>query len=209
MALVKCTKDIKTHAHTKIDELFSERITLAYALKGMTEKQIADEVYARVHTPERIKVMQEMAADISSAYSILGNSNDFIFDAHPAEGIERRITRKFSASIPMLNGFGNSYHAPNVHIFSVEAKQAMIDASVRRKVVIAEREAFKGQFNAAYDKVRSVNELVKLWPAVIELLPPGTMDRINKKLGPREPTNAEAIDAAGLSVHLLKAKVAK
>jgi hypothetical protein len=97
---------------------------------------------------------------------------------------------------------------PDVKTFTEDAKKAMIDADTRRRSVIAEREAFKVDFAKAYEQVRSVNELIKIWPAVIELLPAGTMDRINKKTGPRV-FNPEAIDAAGLSVQLLKAKVAK
>jgi DNA polymerase III sliding clamp (beta) subunit (PCNA family) len=199
---------MKSHVLHKIDELFKDRINNAYVLREMTEQDIANEVYERVHTPARIKIIEEMAADVAEKFSILSSSSEFYFDAQPTQGIERRITGKWNKSKPMLPVFSNNYHAPDVKTFTEDAKKAMIDADTRRRSVIAEREAFKVDFAKAYEQVRSVNELIKIWPAVIELLPAGTMDRINKKTGPRV-FNPEAIDAAGLSVQLLKAKVAK
>lgn len=209
MALVKCSKEIKTDILKKIDELFKDRINKAYELRNTTENEIADEVYNRIFTPARLNMLKEMAADVSSKYFILHNCSEFHLDAQVAEGIERHITGKWNSSRLMLPTFSTAYNTADVTVFADTTRQAIIDAAARRSAVIKEREVFKAQFIKAFEQVRSINELIKLWPAVIELLPTGTMDRINKKSGPRTPTSAEAIDAASLSVQLLKAKVAK
>lgn len=207
MALVKCTKEIKSHVTSKIDELFSGRINKAYELRGMTESQVANEVYAKIHTPDRIKVMLETAADINKEFKILFDVREFGFTAQ-VEGVNRKIQINWNVARPALRDFASSYNAPIVEGFTPETKQVILEAAKRRKAVIDERETFKKSFNEAFEQVKSVNELIKLWPAVIELLPNGTMDRVNRKTGPRIK-QGELFDAAALNVQLLKAKVAK
>ena len=208
MALVKCTRDMRTYVLEKIDELFKERVIKSYELKGKTAEEIAEEVYSKIFTPDRIKVIKAMENEISGNCRILYDHKEFNFTAKTLAGAERKIAIKWSSPRLCFSQFTSGYNAPEISELTAEAKQAIIEAAQRRKAVIGEREAFKTGFNEAADKVKSINELIKLWPAVTELLPAGTMDRVNRKTGPRAKSEG-LFDAATLNVQLLKAKVAK
>lgn len=208
MALVKCTKEIKSHVTAQIDELFKGRIKKAYELKGITELEVAEEVYSRIFTLNRVKAMQEITAEITGNFKLLFDSKEFTFTVKLAAGTERKIAINWANSRQVLAQFTSAYNAPEISQLTAATGQAIIEASARRQAVVKERENFKADFNRALEQVKSVNELIKLWPAVVELLPEGTMDRINRKTGPRIKTE-EVFDAAALNVQLLKAKVAK
>ena len=208
MALVKCTKEIKTHVQKQIDELFRDRINKAYELKGKTTQEIAEEVYSRIFTPERITTLRAVEKEIVGNVKLLYDNKDFAFVAKLPDDVNRKIEASWSKERPALAQFSSAYHTPEISGLTTESAQAIIEASQRRKAVVADRDQFKAGFTQAFDQVKSVNELIKLWPAVVELLPAGTMDRVNRKNGPRTKTE-EVFDAAALNVQLLKAKVAK
>jgi hypothetical protein len=208
MALVKCTKEIRTHVIEKIEALFKERITKAYELRERTTEEIAEEVYSKIFTPDRLKVILEMEAGITKNCKQLHDSRDFSFVARTPIGAERKISVTWGKLRPCFAEFTSSYNVPEVRNLTAESIKAIEEASQRRRAVMDEREAFKAGFTQAVDKVKSINELIKLWPAVIELLPAGTMERVNRKTGPRVK-QGDLFDAASLNVQLLKAKVAK
>jgi hypothetical protein len=109
----------------------------------------------------------------------------------------------------MLHGFVYQYgDPPELTEAPEEVKQAIDEADKRWHAVKQDKEDFKNSFSEAWKKVKSVNELLKAWPAVSDLLPPDVITRVNKKSGPRVKKE-EVFDASVLNVQLLKAKVAK
>jgi hypothetical protein len=109
----------------------------------------------------------------------------------------------------MIHAFMYAYGSiPELTNVSQDIKQAINEADKRWHAVKDDKESFKEAFSNAWKKVKSVNELLKAWPAVSDLLPPDVIQRVNRKSGPRTKKE-ETFDAAALNVQLLKAKVAK
>jgi len=213
MALVKCTKKLKEHVETKINALFQERINVAVQPQEITAQEIAEQVYSSIHTPERLVAMEDLQSIYDNA-RFMQTSNDFRFSIkYECDGVwqERNISGKFNPAKKMINEFGNSWSSgPTLNNLPITITQPLIDAQKRVNVVMNDRQAFHEAFQKAWSSVKSVNELVKLWPAVVELLE-GTdvITRINKKQDRAPKSETPAFDPADLSVQLLKAKIAK
>ena len=207
MALVKCTKAVFEHVIGQIDRLFQDRLVEAVKLRGMTDIDVAESVYASTHIPERLaaaKLLEEMY----EGNQLLHTSDNFRFKIN-TETTKRKFEVKLRSSKEMLHGFVYQYgDPPEIKGASEEIKQAVNEADKRWHAVKQDKEDFKNSFSEAWKKVKSVNELLKAWPAVSDLLPPDVVGRVNRKNGPRSKKE-ETFDAAALNVQLLKAKVAK
>jgi hypothetical protein len=191
----------------QIDKLFQDRLVEAFTLRGMTDTDVAESIYALTHTPERLQA----AASLEEMYA--GNQLLFTADSFKFKLNTGVTKRKFEAKLrspkKMLHAFVYQYgDPPELTEAPEEVKQAINEADKRWHAVKDDKESFKEAFSVAWKKVKSVNELLKTWPAVSDLLPPDVITRINKKSGPRTKKE-ETFDAAALNVQLLKAKVAK
>jgi len=210
MALVKCTKQVYEHAISEIDTLFSDRLVEAYKLRGITIREIADYVYKSTHTPERLTAIQDIES-IYEGHKLLYNSESmrFTLSTNSSPVISRQFDIKLTPPRNLLHAFSVSYGpAAVLKNASYQIEMAIIEAHNRREAVLTDKKNFKDSFDAAWKKVKSLNELVKAWPAVTELLTSEVITRINRKTGPRTKKE-EVIDASSLNVQLLKAKVAK
>ena len=207
MALVKCTKQVFEHVNQKIDMLFQERLVEAFKLRGMTDTDVAELVYMTTHTPERLKAAKSLE-EMYKGNSLLHSSETFRFKLSTG-ATKRRFEAKLRTTKKMLHGFAYQYgDPPELTEAPEEVKQAINEADQRWHAVKKDKDAFKEAFGEAWKKVKSVNELLKAWPAVSDLLPPDVIQRVNRKSGPRVKKE-ETFDAAALNVQLLKAKVAK
>ena len=207
MALVKCTKAVFEHVNQKIDMLFQERLVEAFKLRGMTDTDVAELVYMMTHTPERLKAAKSLE-EMYEGNQILHTSENFKFKINTGT-TKRKFEGKLRSSKEMLHGFVYQYgDPPELTEAPEEVKQAINEANQRWKAVKKDKEEFKEAFSEAWKKVKSVNELLKAWPAVSDLLPPDVIERVNRKSGPRVKKE-EPFDASTLNVQLLKAKVAK
>ena len=207
MALVKCTKAVFEHVNGQIDRLFQDRLVEAFKLRGMTETDVAELIYATTHTPDQLKAAKDLEA-MYEGHTLLFTSDVIRFKIR-VDTVVRKFETKLKSPKEMLHSFMYSYgDPPELTNAPLEVNQAIVDASQRWHAVKKDKEEFKEAFNDAWKKVKSVNELLKAWPAVSDLLPPDVITRVNRKSGPRVKKE-ETFDAAALNVQLLKAKVAK
>jgi len=173
----------------------------------MTDTDVAELAYMTTHTPERLaaaKLLEEMY----ESNQLLHTSDNFRFKIN-TETTKRKFEVKLRTSKEMLHGFVYQYgDPPELTEAPEEVKQAINEADQRWHAVKKDKEEFKEAFGEAWKKVKSVNELLKAWPAVSDLLPPDVIERVNRKSGPRVKKE-EPFDASTLNVQLLKAKVAK
>jgi len=208
MALVKCTKTVFEHVKNKIDELFHARLANAAKLHGMTDTEVAKIIYATTHTPERLKAAKTLE-EMYVGNQILYSSSKMKFKIKTSEGITRTFDTDLGSTKDMLHSFMYTYaNVPEITNAPSDITCAIVEADKRWNAVKKDKEAFKEAFNDAWGKVKSVNELLKAWPAASDLLTSDVMDRIGRKNGPRT-IHRESFDATSLNVQLLKAKVAK
>lgn len=78
---------------------------------------------------------------------------------------------------------------------------------VARQKVEDEKQAFVKKVKDLWNQATSVNELIKLWPPIVDLLPQDVIDRVNAKPTRTKREKPEA-DVSELNVHMLKARVA-
>jgi len=207
MALVKCTKQVFEHVNGQIDKLFQDRLVEAFKLRGMTDVDVAELAYMTTHTPERLKAAKDLEA-MFAGNQILYTGENFKFKIDTGT-TKRKFEAKLRSAKEMLHAFVYQYgDPPELTEAPEEVKQAIDEADKRWHAVKQDKEDFKNSFSEAWKKVKSVNELLKAWPAVSDLLPPDVITRVNKKSGPRVKKE-EVFDASVLNVQLLKAKVAK
>jgi len=208
MALVKCTKQVFQHVNEQIEKLFSVRLSEAFKIRGMTELEIANTVYALTHTPERIKALEEMQDSYEGSHLVF-RTNTMRFRLPSKNTSRRAFEVQLSTEKPLIHAFMSQYGEVGlVKNAPPEILTAVLEAQDRYDAVKKDQQSFKEAFSEAWKKVKSVNELLKAWPAVSDLLPPDVIQRVNRKSGPRVKKE-ETFDAAALNVQLLKAKVAK
>ena len=211
MALVKCTKQVHDHVINQIQKLFADRLTEAYKLQNVTEEEVAEAVYRMTHTPARLEAIKDLESMFKGCkISTESSEFNFVVATSPQnKNVIRSIWGKFKPPKQMLSDFNHTYGlSPKIYAPTPEIATEVEAAHARRDAVAKDQEEFKQAFEAAWTKVKSVNELVKLWPAASDLLTQDIIERLNRKMGPREKQVA-AFDASELNVHLLKAKVAK
>jgi len=208
MALVKCTKQVFQHVNDQIDKLFSARLTEAFKIRGMTELEIANKIYDLTHTPERVKILEEMQSTYEGA-NLVFHSNTMRFKLLNKNTSKRSFEVKLPTEKLLVHSFWTQYgEVAFVKDAPPEVRTAVLEAQDRYDAVKKDQQVFKEAFNDAWKKVKSVNELLKAWPAVSDLLPPDVITRVNRKSGPRVKKEV-TFDAAALNIQLLKAKVAK
>jgi len=208
MALVKCTKQVFQHVNEQIDRLFSARLSEAFKIRGMTELEIANKIYDLTHTPERVKILEEIQSTYEGPQLVF-RSNTMRFRLPNKNTSKRSFEVQLSREKPLVHAFMTQYgEVAFIKDAPPEVLTAVLEAQDRYDAVKKDQQAFKEAFNEAWKKVKSVNELLKAWPAVSDLLPSDVITRVNRKSGPRIKKE-ETFDAAALNVQLLKAKVAK
>jgi hypothetical protein len=205
---LKPTQALWNQIESKIEAMFKERIT--YALNwtnyGLSKIEIDKRCLASVIPPEEDVLVQQLGA------RWFLNSEDMTVKIHNGTNHDTlQISTKAGGRKPLISPHWNSYGdagRPTV------TDPMIVNIATRRheawQKVQTEQKEFVASVKEVWDDAPSINALMKIWPPIVDLLPAEIVRKLEQKTTRRTAKQmAENVDTKSLSVHILKAKVAR
>lgn len=203
---VKPTQGIWNYIEARIDDLFKDRLRDAgdWYSYGHTLEEIRTDVMRQVMTPEEVEHVEALGSkffptqhDSISVRIMFGEREEALtIPLSPAVRYPGHWAGWDRTSKPQIR----EGLLPNI-------AQLRHDAVGR---INTDKKDFLEPLETAYKNTPSINALLKAWPALADLLPPETIEKVNKKVERKKIEAAvDVYEAKALSVHLLKAKVAQ
>lgn len=197
---VRTTDKFLDQVKAKIRAMFAERSKHAadWGNYGMSIAELEQLIWRSVVSPEDEKLLEAVPSKFLNHRKDMRvklPGDEFYclnFDSHRA--------------VPLNSD--SYYNAPN-SVYHCEELKAIVKA--RKEAcgrVNKEQDEFINKVTEVWNKCSSVNEVLKLWPGVRDLLPPEVIQRVEAKPAKREKKALDQINVADLNVQLLKARVA-
>lgn len=192
----KCLDQVKD----KIRAMFAERINHAtnWGNYGMNIAELEQLIWRSVVSPEDEKLLETVPS------KFLNHRKDMRVKLPDDE----LYCLNFDSprAVPLNS---DSYYNPPNSVYYCDELKAIVKA--RKEAcdrVEKEQNEFINKVTDVWNKCSSVNEVLKLWPGVRDLLPPEVIQRVEAKPAKREKKTIDQINVADLNVQLLKARVA-
>jgi hypothetical protein len=205
---LKPTQALWNQIEAKIEAMFKER--LVYALNwtnyGLSKIEIDKRCLASVIPAEEDVLVQQLGAKwfVSSEDMTVKINNGTNHDT-------LQISTKVGGRKPLISPHWNSYgdsgrpQVTDPTIVSIATRRHEAWEKVR-----TEQKDFVASVKEVWEDAPSINALMKIWPPIVDLLPPEIVRKLEQKTTRRTAKQmAENVDTKSLSVHILKAKVAR
>lgn len=205
---VKTTDNIWGSVEGNIDSMFNDRIRQAsdWLNYGLTAEEIKPLIINKLMSQEEQATIERLGPRFFPHKH--DNIKCIICFNHEDDMLQAELAINLVPSVRYpahWNGYSRSE-------WPVISDGPISDIAKRRHESILRIKQAKKEFldplKEAYYSAPSVNALLKIWPAFADLLPPDVIERVNRKTERKKQDSLE-VDASALSVHLLKAKVAK
>lgn len=208
---VKTTATIWNMVESKVDALFADRYAAAcdWLQYGYEAAEINRDTFNRIVDDEQLGLIEKLGSRFFP--EVTGTLPINVFFKAP-DGVEKQESYSITISPQRrLPGHWSGYHSGYRQRVT---EGVLVDIATRRYAaierIVSDKKAMLSSLEAAYRNATSVNQLLKAWPAFTELLPESVIEQVNRKVERRKQESAiDEADAKALSVHLLKAKVAK
>jgi hypothetical protein len=205
---LKPTQFLWKQVEEKISSLYEERLKYArdWAHYGMRVTEFNIRCLHSVIPPRIDELMQKLGEEWLSKSETI--------DVRIANGGKEPDVYSLPANTggrkPLVSARWDHYGGNRPHV----KDQEIIDLATKRREAIlkisAERDEFKASVSKVWNDAPSVNALMKIWPPIVDLLPNDIVQKLNEKNVRRTAAQmTEAVDTNKLSVHILKAKVAR
>lgn len=210
---VKSTAAIWQHIDSKASELFVDRSKDAadWFQYGHTLEEIrADTLSQLVSDEERAAIELLGSRFFPEVTKAIPVRVVFRLDEEPEQVHEESYSVELNIAMRLPSSWSGYYSSSHQKI----TEGLLPEIAARRyramKRVTEDRDQFIKSLESAYKNATSINQLIKAWPAIEEFLPAETIERVNRKVTrTKSDSLLDEEEAKNLSVHLLKAKVAK
>jgi hypothetical protein len=205
---LKPTQSLWKEVESKISSMYEERLKYArdWSHYGMRMTEFNIRCLHSVIPPRIDELMQKLGEDWlpkneTITVRIANGGKDGDSYSFPANTGGRK---------PLVSAKWDYYNHNAAHV----KDQEIIDIATKRREAILKITAEQTEFVASVSKVwndaPSVNALMKIWPPIVDLLPAEVVQKLNEKNVRRTAAQmAGEVDTNKLSVHILKAKVAR
>jgi hypothetical protein len=205
---LKPTQSLWSSVEGKIEAMFKER--LAYALNwtnyGLTKAEFDKRCIESIIPADEEALVQQLGEKWFVSVETIhvkihnGTNND-----------SYEVSTKVGGRKPLVSPNWNSYgdnNKPRVNDETIK------DIARRRheaeQKIITEKKDFIASVKKVWDEVPSINAMLKIWPPIVDLLPADAVRKLEEKITRRSIKDLAAdVDTKSLSVHILKAKVAR
>lgn len=199
---VKTTDNIWSEIRSKINSLFAKREERANDLYGygMSREEIDAIVLEKVFPADKQTHIDALGSAYFNEYEQLYVKLSFgtNYTTHQV---------KFTTPRLMPQRWASSYDTPLI-IADDRIAQVLIKRHERVLAIKTEQNKLIEETRKAYYSVSSINQLVKAWPAIQELLPAEVIERLNRKVERSKPDAVTLDNVQSMSASLLMAKVA-
>jgi hypothetical protein len=204
---LKPTQALWNQVDNKINSMFVERINYAsnWLNYGMKKDEFDLLCLRAVISAEEDFIVQQLADNW------FNTEENIHVEIHNGKHNETyTLPASTGGRKPYVSPRWNQYGSNKPRVKDEKIREIAMRRREAINVITKERDDFKAMVKKAWDGAPSLNALAKIWPPIVDLLPNETVQKLNEKAERRSAAAMEEnVDTKALSVHILKAKVAR